>query len=118
MAPKSPDPAKQINEQMTDRTQAAMGNYLNWLQNAVSASPWTNTELNKKLLSYATETVSAYVELTQRLSQAKNLEDAATVQTEFVKAQMDLFSRRAKELGEIYTKVVTAAATRPFGMSS
>jgi hypothetical protein len=68
MAPKAPDAAKQT-EQITERTQEAMGNYFSWLQNAMSASPWSNTDLNKKLLSYATETVSAYAEHTQRLSQ-------------------------------------------------
>lgn len=118
MAPKAPDAAKQTNEQITERTQEAMGNYFSWLQNAMSASPWTNAELNKTLLSYATETVSAYVACTQRLSQAKNLEDAVKIQTEFVQAQMELFNQRAKELGEMYAKMATAAPTRPFGMST
>jgi hypothetical protein len=118
MAPKAPDAAKQINEQFTEGTQAAMGNYFSWLQNAMSASPWANTELNKKLLSYATETFSSYVELTQRLSQARNLEDAVKIQTEFVKAQMELFNQRAKELGEIYARMTSTTAARPFGMSS
>jgi hypothetical protein len=41
MAPKAPDAAaKQTNEQITERTQEAMGNYFSWLQNAMSASPW------------------------------------------------------------------------------
>lgn len=115
MTPKAPDAAKQTNEQITERTQAAMGNYFSWLQNAMSASPWANVELNRKLMSYATESVSAYADHTQRLSQAKNLEDAAKIQTEFVQAQMELFNQRAKELGEIYGQM---AMTRPFGMST
>ena len=124
MASKTPDTleswtgfAKQTSEQITERAQAAMGNYFSWLQNA-SASPWADTELSRKLLSYATETVNAYAALTQRLSQAKNFEDAVKIQTEFVKAQMELFNQRAKELGEIYTKMATAATKTPFGMST
>lgn len=115
MAPKAPDAAKQINEQITERTQAAMGNYFSWFQNAMSASPWANMELNKKLMSYATESIGAYVAFSQRLSQAKNLEDAMKIQTEFAQAQMEQFSQRAKELGEIYARMATA---RPFGMST
>jgi hypothetical protein len=114
MAPKAPD-AMPVTEDIAERTQAMMGNYFSWLQNAMSASPWANMELNRKLMSYATESVSAYVEHTQRLSQARNLEDAAKIQTEFVQAQIEVFNQRAKELGEIYAKMATA---RPFGMST
>jgi hypothetical protein len=116
MAPKAPNVA--ISEEITERTQAWMGDYFGWLQNALSASPWTNMELNKKLMSYASETVGAYVAHTQQLSQAKNVEDAAMIQIEFVKTRMELFNQRARELGEIYAKMTAAAATRPFGMST
>src|SRR5690349_13638016 len=92
-------------EDNAERTQAMMGNYFSCLQNTMSASPWANMELNKKLLSYATETVSADVTLTQRLSRAKNLDDAVKIQTEFVQAQMEVFNQRAKELGEIYPEM-------------
>jgi hypothetical protein len=117
MVPKAPD-AKQATEEIAERTQAAMGNYFVWLQNAVSASPWTNMELNKRFMGYATETLNAYVEHSQRLSQAKNFDDAVKIQTEFVQAQMEVFNQRAKELGEIYAKMAVGAASRPFGMST
>jgi hypothetical protein len=61
--------------QVEERTRHAMETYVNWLQNAMSASPWTNVDLNKKLLNYATENVSAAVGLVEKLSHAKNLED-------------------------------------------
>ena len=68
--------------QVEERTKHAMGTYVNWLQNAMSASPWTNVDLNKKLLSYATENVTAAVGLVEKLSHAKNLEDVVKIQTE------------------------------------
>ena len=61
--------------QVEERTKHAMETYVNWLQNAMLASPWTNVDLNKKLLSYATENVAAAVGLVEKLSHAKNLED-------------------------------------------
>jgi hypothetical protein len=125
MAPKTSDAleswtglAKQTSEQITERTQETMANYLSWLQNAMQASPWSNTDLNKKLMSYATEHVSAASEFTQQLSRAQSVEDAIKIQTEFVKTQMDAFGQRAKEVGETYTKVATAATKTPFGMST
>jgi hypothetical protein len=41
--------------QITERTKHAMENYFNWLQNYMSASPWSNVDLNKKLMNYATD---------------------------------------------------------------
>jgi hypothetical protein len=109
--------AKQTAEQITGRTQEATENYFRWLQTTMSASPWSNTELNKKLLSYATENVSAAFGFVQKLSQAKNLEDVVKIQTEFMTTQMNSFNEQAKNIGEIYTK--TASAMRvPFGLST
>jgi hypothetical protein len=109
--------AKQTAEQITGRTQETTENYLKWLQTTMSAFPWGNTDLNKKLLSYATENVSASFGFVQRLSQARNLEDAVKIQTEFMTAQFNSFNEQAKNIGEIYTK--TAAAMRvPFGPST
>ena len=61
--------------QITERIKDAMATYFSWFQNAMSASPWSNIDLNKKLLSYGTENVTAAVGLVQKLSQAKNLEE-------------------------------------------
>ena len=121
MAPKTPDafePARQTAEQMTERTQEAITNYFGWLQNAMQTSPWGNTDLNRKLMSYAVETFTAPLSFVQKLSQARNLEDVVKIQTEFVKAQTDSFNERAKEIGEIYSKVTTAATKTPFSMST
>jgi hypothetical protein len=79
--------AQQTADQITQQTKGAMENYLTWFQNAMSASPWGNIDLNKKLLSYATENVTAAVGLVQKLSQAKNLEDVAKIQTEFMRCR-------------------------------
>ena len=109
--------AKQTAEQITGRTQEAMENYFSWLQHTMSASPWGNTDLNKKLLSYTTENISSAFGFVQKLSQAKNMEDIVKIQTEFMNAQMNLFNEQAKNIGEIYTR--TAAAMRtPFGLST
>ena len=109
--------AKQTADQITGRTQEVMENYFSWLQKTMSASPWANTDLNKKLLNYTTENVSAAFEFLQKLSQAKNMEDTVKIQTEFMSAHMNSFNEQVKNIGEIYTR--TAAAMRtPFGLST
>ena len=66
---------------------------------------------------YAIETATAPFTLMQKLGQAKNLEDAVKIQTEFVRTQTDSFNEHAKEIGEICTRAATPATRTPSGMS-
>jgi hypothetical protein len=97
--------------QIEERTRHAMESYFNWLQNAMSAS-WGNVELNKKLLSLATENVTASVGLVQKLSQAKNVEDVVKIQTEFVSKQLGSLNEQTKTIMEICAKAAQAATKR------
>jgi hypothetical protein len=98
--------------QFTERTKHAMETYVSWLQNAMSASPWSNIDLNKKLLNYATENVTSAVGLVQELSHAKNLEDVMKIQTEFVNKQMTSLNEQTKTIIEICTKAAQKATKR------
>ena len=104
----------QTAEQITEQTKGAMENYFNWLRNAMSALPWRNTNLNRILLSNATQNVTATFAFVQKLSQAKNFQDVVKIQTEFMNAQLNSFNEQAKIIGEIYTNA--AAATKTPGM--
>jgi hypothetical protein len=76
--------AEQLAEHSMDKAQGAMKNYFGWLQSAMSAAPWGNTDLNNKLLEYAAENTAAAFGFVQKLTRAKNLEDVARIQTEFM----------------------------------
>jgi hypothetical protein len=47
--------AGELAEHSMEKAQGAMKNYFAWLQSAMSAAPWGNTDLNKKLLDYSAE---------------------------------------------------------------
>ena len=98
--------------QVTERTKHAMENYLSWVQNAMSASPWVDNDLNKKLLNYTTKNVTAAVEHVQKLSQAKSLEDVVKIQTEFMSQQLNSFNEQTKTIVEICTKAAQDATKR------
>jgi hypothetical protein len=72
----------------------------------MQASPW-GTGLNKKLMSCATEAVTAPFSFVSKLNQ--HLENVIKSQTEIVKVQTDSFNEHVKEIGEIYSKAMTAA---------
>jgi len=99
--------------QITERTKHAMETYFSWLQNAMSALPWSNTNLNRILLSHATQNVTATFAFVQKLSQAKNFQDVVKIQTEFMETQMNSFNEQAKILGEIYTKAAAETMKAP-----
>jgi hypothetical protein len=94
--------ATQTAEQITKQTQGAMENYLRWLQTAISALPWSNTNLNRIFLSTDTQNVTATVEFMHKLTQAKSFQDVVKVQT-------------AKVLSETYAKGAEDAMKAPFG---
>jgi hypothetical protein len=110
--------AQQTAEKMKEQTQRAMENYVSWLQNAMSTFPWVDTDLNKKLVNQATENVTATFIFLQKLSQAKNLEDVAKIQTEFMSKQLNSFNEQAKTITEICTKAAAVATKTPFSIST
>jgi hypothetical protein len=65
--------AAQTAEQMTKQTQGAMENYFGWLQKNMSTFPWSNTNLNRVLLSNAAQNVTAIFAFVQNLSQAPRI---------------------------------------------
>ena len=96
-------------EQMTAQTQGAMENYFGWLQTTMPTFPWSNTNLNRILLSNATQNVTATFAFVQKLSQAKNFGEVVKIQTEFMEMQMHSFNEQARILGELYSKAAQDA---------
>jgi hypothetical protein len=102
--------------EIEERARHAMETYFSWLQNAMSAIPLSNTNLNRILLSNATQNITVTLAFVQRLSQAKNFEEVVKLQTEFMGTQMNSFNEQSKILGEIYTKAAEDAMKNSFGV--
>ena len=106
--------AERTTEQITKQAQ----DYFEWHQKTMSALPWRNTNLNRILLSDATQNVTATFAFVQKLSQAKNFQDVVKIQTEFMETQMNSFNEQAKIIGEIYAKAAEDAMKTPFSVST
>jgi hypothetical protein len=105
--------AQQAAQQTMEVVHGALGNYFSWLRKMQSASPWGDTDLNKRLLKYAEQNVNAAFTFAQRLSQAKNMQDAAKIQTEFMQTQINAFSAQAKELGAAFSQSAKTTIKNP-----
>jgi hypothetical protein len=84
--------------ELTKRIQEMMAIYFGWFQNSTSA--WGRTNLKSRLLSRATEHVSAASTFVSKLSQAADLQEVVKIQLEFVQMRMTMLNERTKEIGD------------------
>ena len=98
-----------IAKQTMEQAQGAAQTYLGWLQKSMSASPWVDAELTKKLMAYAERNIAANFEFVQKLSQVKDFQELVRVQSEFMQAQLQSYGEQAKDIGEASTKTVADA---------
>ena len=109
--------ANQIVGQTMEQTRGALDNYFSFVQKALSSFPLGGTEFGEKLRSYAETNITATNEYVRKLSEAKDLQEAIRIQTEFMQTQFNAFGEQAKSLGEAFTKAATDAVKTPFQKS-
>ncbi len=97
--------------------QGAVDNYFNFIQKTMSSYPLGGTEFGEKLKSYAEKNIAATNEYVLKLSQAKDLQEAIRIQTEFVQTQFNAFGEQTKSLAETFTKAATEAVKMRFQKS-
>jgi len=97
--------AEHAARQTMDVVHGTLVTYFGWLRKLQSSSPWGNTPLNKALLKYTGQNIDAAFTFAQKLSQAKNVQDVAKIQTEFMQSQFNAFSGQMKDLGAAYTEM-------------
>jgi hypothetical protein len=104
-----PESLNEIASQSLEQARVAMENYLSFFQKNMFASPWGETDLNKKIQNYAGENVATAFEYAQKLTKAKDIQEVVRIQTEFMQEQLEALSEQAKDLGETATKAATKA---------
>ena len=109
--------AKQVVEQTMEQMQGAVDNYFNFIQKTMSSYPIGGTEFGEKLKSYAEKNIAVTNEYALKLSQAKDLQEAIRIQTEFVQTQFNAFGEQTKSLAETFTKAATEAVRMRFQKS-
>ena len=92
-----------------EQVRKVMENYFNFFQKSISASPWLESDLTKKMKSYTEQNVAAASEFARKLTQAKDFQEFWRIQTEFMQTQLKAFGEQAKDFGETATKTATGA---------
>jgi phasin family protein len=106
-----------MTAQSIDQARGAMQSYLQFFERSMITTPWVGTALNQKVMKYAEQNIATAFGYAQKLTQAKDLQEVARLQTEFFQAQLKLLTEQAKDLSETATKA-TAGAMKVASKSS
>src|SRR5712672_23860 len=95
-----------------EQTHQAMSEFLRHFQSNISALPWGQSDLTKKVAGYAEQNLVSVFSLTEKLSQAQNLQEVVTIQSEYLQTQLHALAEQAKDIGETATKTTVDAVAR------
>ena len=93
------------------RLRKASAEYFDLLEKGLSSSQLPVADQAKQYCGYLQRNVTATFDLGDKLIQAKDMQEAAKVQSEFFQDQMRSLTEHAKSLGESAMKAATSAFT-------
>jgi hypothetical protein len=114
MSPKEKDPSgsSTIASLSIEQTHRAMSEFLRHFQSNISTLPWGQSDLTKRVAGYAEQNLVSVFSLTEKLSQAQNLQEVVTIQSEYLQTQLHALAEQAKDIGETATKTTVDAVAR------
>ena len=93
------------------RLRKASAEYFDLLEKALSSSPLPVADQAKQFCGYLQRNVTATFDLGDKLIQAKDMQDAVKIQSEFFQDQMRSLTDHAKSIGESAVKAATGVFT-------
>jgi hypothetical protein len=114
---KPTDQMETFGKEAMAQAHQAVDTYFDFLKKSVSSFPSGGTEFGEKLKDQSVQNITAVQELVRRLSQAKDLEEALRIQSEFMQSQFSAIGEQMKGLVETYTKEAASGVKVPFKSS-
>jgi hypothetical protein len=105
---------KQTGEEAKAQAVTAIDGYFEFLSRAISSFPSGGTEFGEKLKTFSGKNVLATHQFMRQLGQAKDIEEAFRLQSEFIQNQMTAFAEQASVLAESFAKTATSEVKVPF----
>ncbi|MBN9042597.1 MAG: phasin [Rhizobiales bacterium 62-47] len=104
----------QIRSMMAEalgRLRKASAEYFELLEKGLTSSPLPISGQAKLFCDYMQRNVAATFDLSDKLIQAKDVQDALKLQSEFFQGQMQALTDQARSVGESAMKAATSAFT-------
>lgn len=110
-----PNELRDFAERSVDQARKAFEGFVTVAQKTAGAVDTANAaaqnnvkSVSSQVLGYAEKNVNAAFDLAHKLVQAKDPQEALTLQSEFLKAQINALQEQAKELGALIQKSSTS----------
>jgi phasin family protein len=97
--------AKQAVEQYMQAAQQALGA----VQSSAQAAQAGARDMNEKAIGFARANVSAALDLAERFARAKDLQEVAQLQKEFLQSQTEKMTVQMRELGGVASRTASEA---------
>ncbi len=107
----SADKIRSMLAEANERLRKASAEYFDLLEKGLSSSQLPVADQAKQYCGYLQRNVTATFDLGDRLIQAKDMQEAAKIQSEFFQEQMRSLTDHARSLGESAMKAATGAFT-------
>ena len=91
------------------RLRKASGEYFALLEKGLASSPLPVADQAKQFCDYMQRNATATFDLGDKLVQAKDVQDALKLQSEFFQGQMQALTDQAKSMGESAMRAATGA---------
>jgi phasin len=106
--------AENVRAMLTEtlgRLRKASEEYFGLLEKGLSSSPLPIADQAKQFCHFMQRNVTATLDLGDKLSQAKDMQDALKLQSEFFQDQMRVMTDQAKSMGESAMRAAAGAST-------
>jgi len=107
----SADKIREMLAEANGRLRKASAEYFDLLEKGLSSSPLPVADQAKQFCGLMQRNVTATFDLGDKLIQARDMQEAAKVQSEFFQDQMRSLTDHARSLGESAMKAATSAFT-------
>jgi phasin len=107
----SADKIRTMLAEANGRLRKASAEYFDLLEKGLSSSQLPVADQAKQYCGYLQRNVSATFDLGDRLIQAKDMQEAARIQSEFFQEQMRSLTDHARSMGESAMKAATGVFT-------
>ena len=107
----SADKIREMLAEANGRLRKASAEYFDLLEKGLSSSQLPVADQAKQYCGYLQRNVTATFDLGDRMIQAKDMQEAARIQSEFFQDQMRSLTDHAKSMGESAMKAATGVFT-------
>ena len=110
-----PPELRELAEKNIEQAQAAYGQFMDFLTQAIGASSKASSEfrvVQERAIQFARENADRSFSLGRELARAKDIQEVLTLHSQFMQTQMQSYALQTQELGQLLSEAMHAIQPR------